>query len=89
MGKVAEQVKTKRQWLESQMQAWQTTPKHTNAPVSSSQVIAEAKVSSRSYPGACLGTVVYQFVMLGLPLHGEVTVHDISSCVMHQRPALY
>jgi len=45
MGKVEEQLQTKRKWLESQMQAYQGTPKHVNPPVSSTQIRAEAKVS--------------------------------------------
>ena len=45
MEKVQEQVKAKREWLETNMQACQASPKHVNAPVSSTQIQAEAKVS--------------------------------------------
>lgn len=44
MNKVREQVKTKRTWLETQMQACQIIKKHVTAPVTSAQIMAEAKV---------------------------------------------
>ena len=49
MGKVAEQIQTKRNWMESQMQACQGIPKHVNPPVSSTQIRAEAKVGERDW----------------------------------------
>lgn len=45
MDKVKEQVKIKREWHDSQMQACQTTPKHSNPPVTCAQIKAEVAVS--------------------------------------------
>lgn len=42
--KVKEQVATKREWHETQMQACQITPKYLAAPVTCTQIKAEAKV---------------------------------------------
>ncbi len=44
MDKVKEQVKNKRQWLETQMQAYRVSPKQVDPPVTTSQTRAEAKV---------------------------------------------
>lgn len=44
MDKVKEQVMMRRAWHETQMQACQTTPKHTAAPISCAQIRAEARV---------------------------------------------
>lgn len=49
MDKVKEQIKTKREWHETQMQACQATPKHETPPVTCAQIRAEAMVSIISF----------------------------------------